>query len=223
MNHPQKTSHLNSQRFSKRTFRLSLDQSQQKNNIWIDRNFNSLTSHVTLIFGVILLMEEILHQLIGSLSQYLWVLYMPGGCLGFLPPTACKNQCTVSRGVDNIGPFSQLSACHKLYRNPNKTRHGCCMFSVFFIYMLFCFRDKKNRGLSQRCVYFCFVWFFPRFKRSCLEPYGKNLKSKTCQVSTCHWTAARRHPWQTRRSPGKIGLVANVYLVGGWTNPSEKY
>ena len=116
--------------------------------------------------------------------------------------------------------FSQLSACHKLYRTPNKTR---LLYVLGVFYMLFCFRDKKNRGLSQRCVFLCFVWFFPRFKRSCLEPYGKNLKSKTCQVSTCHWTAARRHPWQTRRSPGKIGLLANVYLVGGWTNPSEKY
>ena len=143
MKHPKKTSHLNSQRFSKRTFRLSLDQSQQKNNIWIDRNFNSLTSHVTLIFRVILLMEENLHQLIGSLSQYLWVLYIPGGCLGFLPPTACKNQCTVSRGVDT-GHFSQLSACHKLYRTPKKTR---LLYVLGVFYMLFCFRDKKDRGI----------------------------------------------------------------------------
>ena len=34
----------------------------------------------------ILLMEEILHQLIGSLSQYLHGLYIPGGG-GFLPST----------------------------------------------------------------------------------------------------------------------------------------
>ena len=31
-------------------------------------------------------MEEILHQLIGSLSRYLQGLYVPGGA-GFLPPT----------------------------------------------------------------------------------------------------------------------------------------
>ena len=40
--------------------------------------------------GEILLMEEILHQLIGSLSHYLLIYrvsYIPGGCLGFLPST----------------------------------------------------------------------------------------------------------------------------------------
>jgi len=39
---------------------------------------------------VILLMAEILHQLIGSLSDYpiiYKVSYIPGGCLGFLPST----------------------------------------------------------------------------------------------------------------------------------------
>ena len=42
------------------------------------------------ISGEILLMEEILHQLIGSLSHYLLIYrvsYIPGGCLGFLPST----------------------------------------------------------------------------------------------------------------------------------------
>ena len=34
------------------------------------------------------LMEEILHQLIGSLSHYLQVLYIPGGA-GILPSTVC--------------------------------------------------------------------------------------------------------------------------------------
>ena len=33
---------------------------------------------------LMLLMEEILHQLIGSLSTFCRVLYIPGGCLGFL-------------------------------------------------------------------------------------------------------------------------------------------
>ena len=38
----------------------------------------------------ILLMEEILHQLIGSLSHYLQdFIYIPGGA-GFLPSTVCK-------------------------------------------------------------------------------------------------------------------------------------
>ena len=36
----------------------------------------------------ILLMEEILHQLIGSFSHYLRSLYIPGGA-GFLPSTVC--------------------------------------------------------------------------------------------------------------------------------------
>ena len=39
---------------------------------------------------MLLLMEEILHQLIGSLSVYhiiYRVVYIPGGCLGFLPST----------------------------------------------------------------------------------------------------------------------------------------
>ena len=36
-------------------------------------------------------MEEIVHQLIGSLSHYLHILYIPGGA-GFRPPTvAPKN------------------------------------------------------------------------------------------------------------------------------------
>ena len=36
---------------------------------------------------LLLLMEEILHQLIGSLSHYFWILYIAGGA-GFLPSTA---------------------------------------------------------------------------------------------------------------------------------------
>jgi len=35
---------------------------------------------------IILLMDKILHQLIGSLSHYLKVIYIPGGA-GFLPST----------------------------------------------------------------------------------------------------------------------------------------
>jgi len=38
---------------------------------------------------VILLMEEILHQLIGSLSHYLQGFIHPGGA-GFLPSTVCN-------------------------------------------------------------------------------------------------------------------------------------
>ena len=36
--------------------------------------------------GVIQLMEEILHQLVGSLSQYLQLFFIPGGA-GSLPST----------------------------------------------------------------------------------------------------------------------------------------
>ena len=45
--------------------------------------------HLRSIFGKVLLMEEILHQLIGSLSHYLQVFFasLPGGYLGFLPST----------------------------------------------------------------------------------------------------------------------------------------
>ena len=39
------------------------------------------------VFGDILLIQEILHQLVGSLSHYLQGLYIPGGA-GFLPSTA---------------------------------------------------------------------------------------------------------------------------------------
>ena len=45
--------------------------------------------HKKEIPGVGLLMAEILHQLIGSFSHYLqgFILYIPGGCLGFQPST----------------------------------------------------------------------------------------------------------------------------------------
>ena len=36
---------------------------------------------------ILLLMEEILHQVIGCLSHYLEGFCIPGGCLGFLPST----------------------------------------------------------------------------------------------------------------------------------------
>ena len=44
---------------------------------------------------ILLLMEEILRQLIGSVPQYLSNIYkaldIPGACLGFLPSTVCVN------------------------------------------------------------------------------------------------------------------------------------
>ena len=48
--------------------------------------FKILLVEVQLHNSILLLMEEILHQLIGSLSSYLQVLYIPGGA-GFLPST----------------------------------------------------------------------------------------------------------------------------------------
>ena len=42
-----------------------------------------------LSYSMLLSMEEILHQLIGSLSHCLGF-YIPGGCLGFFPPTVFK-------------------------------------------------------------------------------------------------------------------------------------
>ena len=44
---------------------------------------------------ILLLMEEILRQLIGSVSQYVSNIYkaldIPGDCLGFLPSKVCVN------------------------------------------------------------------------------------------------------------------------------------
>ena len=53
------------------------------------------------IFDSILLMEEILHQLIGSLSHYLQGFStIPGGCLGFLPSTNWDVQNLVNNGIN---------------------------------------------------------------------------------------------------------------------------
>ena len=41
-------------------------------------------------------MEEILHQLIGSLYQYWQGLNIPGGCLGFLPSTIHHQPSTIT-------------------------------------------------------------------------------------------------------------------------------
>ena len=44
-------------------------------------------------------MEEILHQLIGSLSHYLGGLYIPGGA-GFLPSTVCTAYLVKNRVIN---------------------------------------------------------------------------------------------------------------------------
>ena len=52
---------------------------------------DSSTAERFLEYVAYTLMEEVLHQLIGSLSHYLRrVLYIPVGCLGFLPSTVAQ-------------------------------------------------------------------------------------------------------------------------------------
>ena len=60
---------------------------------------------IVAIFDSILLMEEILHQLIGSLSHYLQGFStIPGGCLGFLPSTNWNVQNLVNNNGINYQP-----------------------------------------------------------------------------------------------------------------------
>ena len=71
-------------------------------------------AHVYMLY-VILLMEEILHQLIGSLHQYLQGFYFPGGA-GFLPSTVSTqnyihlhNIYAYLHYIDNLISFPSLS------------------------------------------------------------------------------------------------------------------
>ena len=58
----------------------------------------------------LLLMAEILHQFIGSLSHYLQgELYIPSGCLGFLPSTVCWIVLLPGNGFHHFPTISWLS------------------------------------------------------------------------------------------------------------------
>ena len=60
-----------------------------RSDIWwplVGRGFSNILPKYTLLGTNVLLMEEILHPWIGSLSHNLRVLYIPGGA-GFLPST----------------------------------------------------------------------------------------------------------------------------------------
>ncbi len=52
-------------------------------------------------------MEEILHQLIGSLSHYLQGFIHPGGCLGYLPSTVLPVWVLLLGGDDRLTHMCQ--------------------------------------------------------------------------------------------------------------------
>ena len=65
------------------------------------------------------LMEEILHQLIGSQVVYpiiYKVLYIPGGCFGFLPSTVCSIISTWLCEQRTLCPASEDTNDQRLFR-----------------------------------------------------------------------------------------------------------
>ena len=68
-------------------------------------------------------MEEILHQLIGSFSHYLQVLYIPGGA-GFFPSTVGLSQCGIVHGHAHGGPFRFGHAHLRRGNGLNEKTHG---------------------------------------------------------------------------------------------------
>ena len=121
------------------------------------------------ICKVLLLMEEILHQLICSLSHYLQGLCIPGGA-GFLPSTVCigslRNPKLWGIQMQNINVNSIVSV--KIHQHTNGT--WLYEISGFFFPGLFPI-------LVTGCLLQCFNTFWPASVKS----WREFLRSLDCQ------------------------------------------
>ena len=94
-----------------------------RSDIWwplVGRGLSNILPKYTLLGTNILLMEEILHQLIGSLSHNLRVFYIPAGA-GFLPSTVFPFKGT----FEDDFPFPQVGYASFFGGYPFTTRVIC--------------------------------------------------------------------------------------------------
>ena len=152
---------------------------------------------------MILLMEEILHQLIGSLSQYR-VLYFPGGA-GFLPST-----------VPRVWIFNNanwgLQCCRK--SRPQITRPKCSSLGRFW--------TMRGARVCKKMIMISLIHYklyinwarYTIYKADLLTYYNSCICISFCNT-WIHWSECRRNifpiasvflNWLTRAMHGRIIL-----------------